>query len=321
MEKARFLSVAYKKGRMTRADCDRVFQLQQQRRRMGLEPPKCGQLAVEFGVLSEGTRHKTLQDLDRLLAEKARLPDPIEDGGPHLSKWASARQKKVVMTLLAIAVLAVGALTKSVAHFAAAASLASFIWLVRKELAPHGLRGRIRWDRVARLFVFLSASLSLTYCAYLSYLTYLFAHLPASTDPILIAGALWTRFFAAASLLGVVVLYSSGLSLFRRQEVKDLTDRIELSRGLVHAVYEGMLRSEQGGNARRPSCSDLTTQILRTTGDVLRLNPWDKLLSFVLPTKRPIGAPCLWYLEPCEPPEDGFEIKRFIVPGATPETV
>lgn len=317
----KFFSVANKHNRMTRAECNRVYQLQQQRRRMGLESPKCGQLAVELGILSDDSRQETLKDLEGLRATKDRLRDPIEDRGVYRGKWASARARKVIMVLLAIGVLAVGAFTKSVAHFASAASLAGFFWLVRSELAPQGLRGRIRWDRAARLLVLLCAGVSLTYCLYLGYETYLFAHLPASTNPILIAGALWTRFFGAVFILGVVALYFFGLSMFRRQEVKDLTNRIELSRGLVHAIYEGMAGNEQGGNAGESIRADLTAQILRTTGDVLRLNPWDRLLSFVLPRRRPMGAPCLWYLEPCTEPKDGFEIKCFAVPGATPETV
>lgn len=318
---ARFFSVAKKKGRMKRADCARVFLLQQERREMGLEPPKCGQLAVDLGILSEAEHFETLQDLKQAVADRKRLPDPIEHLAVFPSTKARARHDKVIMWVLVLVVFAVGAVTRSPAYFFGTASFASFVRLAQTTLAPHGLRGRIRWDRVARLLVFILAGASLTYCTYVSYVMYLFAQVRAPTNPILTAGSVvWTRFFVATSILVVVALYSVGLNLFRRQEIKDLTNRIELTRGLVQTVYEEVGRSHSG-NAGKLSRSSLTDQILRTTGDVLRLNPWDRVLSFVLASKRPVGAPCLWYLEPCATPAEGFEIKRFVVPGATRETV
>ncbi|HUT94829.1 MAG TPA: hypothetical protein VMY37_35555 [Thermoguttaceae bacterium] len=289
----------------------------------GLLPPRCGELAVQLGILKQRVVDRILQLESQYRAEGKHPADPLAAAPRFDQRIPLARRRAVAGVVVLIVLGATWYWFRDGSAVFGVASVMGTLWVALEAVFPAGFKGPIALHRGIRVLTVVLAGICLIYCGYVTYQTYILIDSVPADQPISKldgVASLWRRFAASALILGGCGMCFFALALVRRVEIWVHENRNDLVQELVRKACAGLQETPALPKPEREEARfKLAEDVLRTAAYAVSLNPWDRVLSWLLPWKRPIGAPSLWYLEPCTDPQKGFDIRMTVVPGASLE--
>jgi hypothetical protein len=313
---AKYLGVAVFERALTLQQAWAIADLQEALRRRGINPPQCGDLAIDLFAFTRVTADQIDSLRDGHVAAGHNIPDPLAGPRPRRHNPEQRLPIRVIAGCSALLSMAiVWYLSRSVSHVAWTAGILGATWTALERLRGDLMQMAIPVHRALKWPLMLLVPTSATYLLWLSYPN-LF-HPIGSTHPTasIFISTLW-RIHTSAWVVCMAALSLMGLVAWRHREIWFMELRIDLMNGIVAYVHRALV--DRNPTATSPSSRhEHIHEILKKAAHILQLNPWDRALNMTVFWRRPIGAVSLWYLEPGR--DDRFKILTHVAPGAPGE--